>query len=121
MKIDDTVKLTEAAVDLMHQPPKTRAATLAMRGRVIQVKRTFVIVDWPLYPQSRHWRDDLILCDSTPVVSTCSVLHTPDATKIGRRSYWIRHIVRRPSMNNIIWLVGAVVIVIIVLGFLGLR
>jgi hypothetical protein len=28
---------------------------------------------------------------------------------------------RKIAMNNIIWLVGAVVIVVVILGFLGLR
>jgi hypothetical protein len=34
---------------------------------------------------------------------------------------WFGIVVQETVMNNIIWIVGAVVIVIVILGFLGLR
>lgn len=49
-----------------------------------------------------------------------SYLASPSASKVGVSRFG-RLLLMEHSMNNIVWLVGAVVIVLAVLGFFGLR
>jgi hypothetical protein len=45
----------------------------------------------------------------------------PELRRRARAHRWPRKLEREDVMNNIVWIVGAVVIVVFVLGFLGIR